>query len=253
MKSAARARTVNRERLEALLDARKLGGALRPVWALGGTNVRVISTGIPQLDQALGGGWRQGEISELVGGRSTGKTSVLLTSLTAATADGGVAAIVDAVDRLDPVSLLSVGGGEAPSWRWRSPCSGVDLSRVLWVRGAAITIEMARPALIEEVVSRAVRAFDLIIRAGGFSLVALDLSDVPSRYVRALPWATWKRLAYANEGRPTVGLIVGQEPMGPSARGVSIALATVPVWTGTSDQSRRFAGFENRTRCSAAC
>ena len=145
----------------------------------------------------------------------------------------------------------SVGGGEA-RWRWRSHC-GVDLSRVLWVRGAAITIEMARPALIEEVVSRAVRAFDLIIRAGGFSLVALDLSDVPSRYVRALPWATWKRLAYANEGRPTVGLIVGQEPMGRSARGVSIALATVPVWTGTSDQSRRFAGFENRTRCSAAC
>ena len=254
MESAARVRTVNRERLEALLDARKLGGALRPVWALGGTNVRVVSTGIPQLDQALGGGWRQGEISELVGGRSTGKTSVLLRSLTAATADGGVAAIVDAVDRLDPASLLSVGGGEAPSvGGGEAPCSGVDRSRVLGVRGAAITIEMARPALIEEVVSRAVRAFDLIIRAGGFSLVALDLSDVPSRYVRALPWATWKRLAYANEGRPTVGLIVGQEPMGPSARGVSIALATVPVWTGTSDQSRRFAGFEHRTRCSAAC
>jgi len=253
MKSAARAHTVNRERLEALLDARKLGGALRPVWALGGTNVRVISTGIPQLDQVLGGGWRQGEISELVSGRSTGKTSVLLTSLTAATADGGVAAIVDAVDRLDPVSLLSVGGGKASSvGGGEATCSGVDLSRVLWVRGAAITIELARPALIEEVVSRAVRAFDLIIRAGGFSLVALDLSDVPARYVRALPWATWKRLAYANEGRPTVGLIVGQEPVGRSARGVSIALATVPVWTGTSDQSRRFGGFENRTRCSAA-
>ena len=235
-----------REQLEALLDARRLGGALRPVWALGGTNVRVTSTGVPWLDQALGGGWRQGEISEIVGGRSTGKTSVLLTSLTAATAEGGVAAIVDAVDRLDPASLHSVGRGEAT-------CAGVDLSRVLWVRGAAITIEMARPALIEEVVSRAIRAFDLIIRAGGFSLVALDLSDVPSRYVRALPWATWKRLAHANEGRPTVGLIVGQEPMGRSARGVSIALATVPVWTGTSDQSRRFGGFENRTRCSAVC
>jgi hypothetical protein len=247
MESAVRARMANRERreqLEALLDARRLGGALRPVWALGGTNVRVTSTGVPWLDQALGGGWRQGEISEIVGGRSTGKTSVLLASLTAATAEGGVAAIVDAVDRLDPVSLLSVGRGEAA-------CAGVDPSRLLWVRGAAITIEMARPAFIEEVVSRAVRAFDLIIRAGGFSLVALDLSDVPSRYVRALPWATWKRLAHANEGRPTVGLIVGQEPMGRSARGVSIALTTVPVWTGTSDQSRRFVGFENRTRCSA--
>jgi hypothetical protein len=240
MESAARARTANsehREQLEALLDARKLGGALRPVWALGGTNVRVTSTGVPWLDQVLGGGWRQGEISELVGGRSTGKTSVLLASLAAAMAEGGVTAIVDAVDRLDPLGA-TLG-------------AGVDLNRVLWVRGAAITIEMARPALIEEVVSRAIRAFDLIIRAGGFSLVALDLSDVPSRYVRALPWVTWKRLAYANEGRPTVGLIVGQEPMGRSPRGVSITLATLPVWTGTSDQSRRFGGFENRTRCSA--
>ena len=176
--------------------------------------------------------------TELVGGRSTGKTSVLLSSLAAATRDGGVAALVDAVDRLDPRSLQHAGG---------------DLSRVLWVRGAAITIEMARPMLIEEAVSRAVRAFDLIIRAGGFSLVALDLSDVPSPYLRALPWATWKRLAFANEGRSTVGLIVNQEPVGRSARGMSITCHSSPVWIGSSDQSRRFGGFEHRTRCSAAC
>jgi RecA/RadA recombinase len=228
----ARARTVARERLEAMLDARKLGGALRPVWALGGTTVRTTSTGVFWLDEQLGGGWRQGEISELVGGRSTGKTNVLLASLAAATADEGVAAIVDAVDRFDPRSLQEAGG---------------DLPRVLWVRGAAITIEMARPALVEEAVSRAVRAFDLIIRAGGFSLVALDLSDVPPRYLRALPWATWKRLAYANEGRSTVGLIVSQEPVGRSARGVSMVLQSAPVWIGSSDQTRRFGGFEPRT------
>ena len=60
---------------------------------------------------------------------------------------------------------------------------------------------MARPTLIEDVVTRAIRAFDLIIRAGGFSLVALDLSDVPGRYVRALPWATWKRLAVSAKSR----------------------------------------------------
>jgi RecA/RadA recombinase len=221
-----------------MFDAHKLGGALRPVWALGGTSVRMTSTGVSWLDEQLGGGWRQGEISELVGGRSTGKTNVLLASLAAATANDGVTAMVDAIDRLDPRSLQEAGG---------------DLTRVLWVRGAAITIEMARPALIEEAISRAVRAFDLIIRAGGFSLVALDLSDVPPRYLRALPWATWKRLAYANEGRSTVGLIVSQEPVGRSARGVSMALHSSPVWIGSSDQSRRFGGFEPRPRCSAAC
>lgn len=238
MPAIAKARSVSRERLEAMLDARKLGGALRPVWALGGATVRVTSTGVSYLDEQLGGGWRQGEISELVGGRSTGKTNVLLASVARATADERVAAIVDAVDRLDPRSLQDAGG---------------DLSRVLWVRGAAITIEMARPALIEDAVSRAVRAFDLIIRAGGFSLVALDLSDVPPRYLRALPWATWKRLAYANEGRSTVGLIVSQEPVGRSARGASMVLHSPTVWMGSSDQSRRFGGFDPRTRCSAVC
>ena len=220
-----------------MLDARNLGGALRPVWALGGANVRVTSSGVPWLDEQLGGGWRQGEISEIVGGRSTGKTDLLLTSLAAATAAGGVVALVDAVDRLDPASLQE---------------TGVDLSRVLWVRGAALTIEMARHAMIEDALSRAIRAFDLVIRAGGFSLVALDLADIPPRFVRACPWVTWKRLAYANEGRPTVGLMVGQGPIGKSARGASVSLATSPMWTGTSDQSRRFGGFVHRTRCSAA-
>jgi RecA/RadA recombinase len=236
MNALARTRP-NRERLEAMLDARKLGGALRPVWALGGTNARVTSTGLPQLDQELGGGWRQGEISEIVGARSAGKTSLLLASLQAAIGDGGVAALVDAVDRLDPASLQY---------------AGVDLRRVLWVRGPAISIEMARPSVIEDVVSRAVRAFDLIIRSGGFALVALDLADVPARYLRGLPWATWKRLAYANEGRSTVGLIVVPEPVGRSARGVSLTMTSSPLWIGTSDQSRRFGGFENRARCSAA-
>jgi hypothetical protein len=236
MESAIRARLINRERLEALLDARKLGGSLRPIWAIGGTHVRMTPSGVPWLDQQLGGGWRHGEISEIVGGRSTGKTSVLLSSLSAATAEGHVAAIVDAVDRLDPLSLQN---------------ASIDLRRVLWVRGAAVTVEMARPNVIEDVVSKAVRAFDLIVRAGGFRLVVLDLTDVPSRYVRALPWATWKRLAHANEGRPTVGLLAGQEPMGRSARGVTISLDTSPVWSGSSPQSRRFAGFERRARCSA--
>ena len=39
-----------------------------------------------------------------------------------------------------------------------------------------------------------------------------------------LPWATWMRLAHANEGRPTAGVLVGQAPMGRSARGATLAL-----------------------------
>jgi hypothetical protein len=223
MKSAARTQ------LEALLDARKLGGTLQAPWD---TDLRphgVVSTGIPDLDRSLAGGWRLGEISEVVGGPSSGKTRVLLASLARATAAGGVAALVDAVDRLDPVSLEAC---------------GVDLRRVLWVRGPAVTVESARRSFVEDVISRAVRAFDLILRAGGFTLVALDLADVPPRDVRALPWTTWRRLAHANEGRPTAGLIVGQEPMGRSARGRSLTIERRTIWVGDSPQSRRFGGCE---------
>jgi RecA/RadA recombinase len=225
MKSAAR------ERLEALLGAEKLAGTLMPAWAQR-PHVDVRSTGVPWLDAQLGGGWRQGEISELVGARSTGKTSVLMATLAAATADGGVVALVDTLDRLEPGALAA---------------AGADLTRVLWVRGAPMTVEAARPDRIDDAVLRAIRAFDLILRAGGFAVVALDVSDVPSRMMRRLPWATWRRLAQANEGRPTVGLLVGDGPMGRSARGISFALHTRAIWVGTSDQSRRMVGFERDT------
>jgi RecA/RadA recombinase len=60
-------------RLEALLAARKLDATLaRP------DAVRLpglLPTGVASLDDALGGGWRRGEISELIGDPSSGRTA----------------------------------------------------------------------------------------------------------------------------------------------------------------------------------
>jgi len=97
--------------------------------------------------------------------------------------------------------------------------------------------------MVEQSVQRAVRAFDLIIRAGGFGVVALDLAGVSARVVQLLPFTTWMRLAHANEGRQTVGLIVGDIAVGRSARGVSVHLRASTQWIGSSPQSRRFNGF----------
>ncbi len=124
---------------------------------------------------------------------------------------------------------------------------GVDLARVLWVRGPSLTptaTSSRRDALVEGAVLRAIRACDLIIRAGGFSIVALDLAGAPQRAVRALAASTWMRLAHANAGQSTVCLLVGDHPMGRSARGVSVRLTSSRRWSGNSPQSRRFAGFE---------
>jgi RecA/RadA recombinase len=217
MKSAA----INR--LESLLQASRLDRTLARVeepWT-------GVSTGVPALD-AVFGGWRVGEICELTGARSSGRTTVLIATLAAATARGEIVGLVDVLDRFDPVIAAA---------------AGVDLNRVLWARGATLTVELARPAMLEQSVHRAIRAFDLIIRAGGFGIVALDLAGMPARVLQMLPFTTWMRLAHATEGRQTVGLIVGDIAVGRSARGVSVHLRASPQWVGASPQSRRFSGF----------
>ena len=111
---------------------------------------------------------------------------------------------------------------------------------MLWVRGSTLTVELARLAVLQEAVQRAVRAFDLIIRAGGFGVVVLDLAGAPPRALQALPFTTWMRLAHANEGRQTAGLLIAERTLGRSARGACLELNPSPRWTGTSAQSRRF-------------
>jgi hypothetical protein len=224
MKSAA----INR--LESLLESRKFGGSLTRSGTEPGRRPGV-RTGLAGLDAALGGGWRLGEISEVVGARSTGRTSVLIATIAAATARGDLVGLVDAWDRFDPVSAAA---------------SGVDLDRVLWVRGATLTVELARPGVLQQAAQRAVRAFDLIIRSGGFGVVVLDVAGAPVRALQALPFTTWMRLAHANEGRQTAGLLVGERAMGRSARGACVRLDASPRWIGTSTQARRFNGFTLR-------
>jgi hypothetical protein len=247
------------QQLEALLQTKKLDRTVPRVWEQEGG---VAPTGIVSLDTALGGGWRRGEVSEIVGRRSTGRTSLLVATLAAATARGELAGLVDPFDQFDPVTAAA---------------AGLELERVLWVRGTALiggaggsggarsyaaelrtsnfelrssirASPFARARLIDDAVSRGVRALDLIVRAGGFGVAALDLIGVPARVVRALPFTTWMRLAHANEGQPTVCLLTAEAPVGRSARGASLELEATCRWTGSSRQARRCAGFDSRAR-----
>lgn len=218
------------ERLETALQARHFDHTLTSQRRLLASSVRMAPSGWAPLDAALGGGWARGELSEIVGSRSSGRTWLAQTTLAAATRRGEVVAVIDAVDRLDPASAAA---------------AGVDLARLLWIRGPALTVEQARPTAIDDAVSKAVRAFDLVLRAGGFAVVVLDLADISPRVIRALPPATWMRLARVMDGatgtagRDTAGVLLGDAPVSRSAGGVSVRLTSKGIWTGESPQQHR--------------
>jgi len=78
----------------------------------------MVSSGVPAID-ALTGGLPRGCLTEICGPASSGRTTLLLAALAAATRRGEFCAVVDASDALDPQSAAA---------------AGVDLERLLWVR-----------------------------------------------------------------------------------------------------------------------
>jgi hypothetical protein len=210
-----------RAALESLLRARKLDVTLTSApgaFVLPPERLAPIP-GCPALDAALGGGLRRGHLSEITGPASSGATSVAVDAMTAAAARGEAVAVVDTCDTFDPASAAA---------------RGLDLSRVLWVREAGDA-------------SRALKAFSLILQAGGFGLVVLDLADVPPAALRRFPWywtsSTWMRISRIVEGSDTVALLVGSEHVARSSGGATIALGPSPArWQGDAHRARVFSG-----------
>jgi len=165
-----------------------------------------IATGIPQVDE-LTGGVPRGGLTEIFGPVSSGRTSLLFSLLAQVTAREEVCALVDASDAFDPHSAAA---------------AGVDLKRVLWVRCSKVSHfkfqVSSNPRQTRNVkretfsrVEQALRAADLLLQAGGFGLVAMDLGDVPSVIARRVPLTSWFRFRRAVENTATALVVVEQE------------------------------------------
>jgi hypothetical protein len=50
-----------------------------------------------------------------------------------------------------------------------------------------------------------------LLQGGGFGLIAVDLSDIPTRLVRHIPLESWYRFRRAVEDTPTILLFLAQE------------------------------------------
>ncbi len=239
--------------LESALRARKLDRTLTttlPSWEWTDP-ASLLPMDVPLVDACLRGGLPRGQLSELSGPGSCGRMTLLLQLMSAATQRGEIVALIDTCDRLDVASAAA---------------AGVDLDRLLWIRGTGSgirdsgfgtrdsgfgTIGPRIPdpgSRIPTVSDRALKALNLVLQAGGFSLVAIDLADVPPVRLRQIPFTTWPRVQRVIEGSDTACVLLTPEPLARSAGGLTLSLAGRSTWTGASDRSRLLQGVDLRVR-----
>jgi hypothetical protein len=152
-----------------------------------------LATSVTELNEGLQG-FPRGAINEIYGATSSGRTSSLTSAVTAATAEEETCALVDCNDTFDLVSAAN---------------AGIDLNRLLWVR-CGHNLE------------RAFKAVDLVLHAGGFGFVALNLCDVPTKSVRRIISSWWFRFRRAIENTPTALLVL--TPIAAARSCASVAL-----------------------------
>ena len=200
--------------LESLLRTRRLDRTLTTAIPAPDPNDDAVAptgpTGIETLDAHLGGGLPRGQLSELVGARSSGRMSLLGQVLASATRRGELVAVVDALDMLDIASL---------------DAAGVELDRLLWIRGHVVMNPGMCRDLNQRALEQALRALSLVLQAGHFGVVAFDVAEAPAEALRRLPFTTWLRLQRMVEGSSTVALLIGGAPMARSSAGLTIQLA----------------------------
>lgn len=209
------ATAIDKDYLESLLRTRKLDHTL-PNWSGADliTTRWLVPTGIAELDARLEGGLPRGHLSEVVGPRSSGRLAVAVSALAEATSRGEAVALVDPLDQFDPVSASA---------------SGIDFQRMLWIRGEAAS--SARISLsceygtLQKSLDRAVKALNIVLQAGGFGLVVVDLGEVAANTIKRLPYTTWVRLHRVIEGSETACVLIASEPITRSAGGVTIQMS----------------------------
>ncbi|MCM2257120.1 MAG: DNA recombination/repair protein RecA [Vicinamibacteria bacterium] len=213
--------------LQGLLRAKQLEREAPP---LRGDDLRPrrLASGLPEIDRATGGGLPRGAVSECFGPASSGRTGTALAFAAHATREGALVAWVDPGDRFDPASAAE---------------AGVDLDRLLWLRGGPTggAPDRAVPGLPE-----AITALGVLAGSALFDLIVLDLAGVPAAAVQRLPAAAWIKLARAIEPTASAVLILGREHVAKSAPGVALPLAAAtPRWSG-SGPGRQLRGLDVR-------
>jgi len=167
--------------------------------------VETLSTGIEEID-ALTGGLPRGALTEIFGPASSGRTSLTFSMLAHATTHEETCALVDTNDVFAPIAAAT---------------AGIDFDRLLWIRCAGN-------------LEHAFKATDLLLHAGGFGLVMLDLGDIPGKDARRIISSWWYRFRRIVEDRPTVITVISEEACTRSCAALTLELKGAAEWSRAS-------------------
>ncbi|HWC19154.1 MAG TPA: hypothetical protein VG498_19240, partial [Terriglobales bacterium] len=221
-----------RNRVESALEKR-IPRALTPPQHP--TPQRMLS-GTAPLD-ALTGGIPLGCLTEICGLASSGRTSILLSLAAECMRRGEICAWIDTSDAFDPQSAAH---------------AGMDLGRLLWVRckekeesGVGKRKVRSLPSVGQSFdlkasskLDQALKTADLLLQAGGFGLVVLDLADMPVSAARRIPLTTWFRFRRAVENTSTAFIVSEQHPHAKSCATLVVNLtAQSASWREAADQN----------------
>jgi len=164
--------------------------------------VETLATGVAEID-GLTGGLPRGGISEIFGPASSGRTSLMYSLLAYATAHEETCALVDTNDVFSPTAAIE---------------AGIDFDRLLWIRCAGD-------------LEHAFKATDLLLHAGGFGLVILDLGDVAGKEARRIISSWWYRFRRTVEEQPTALTVISEEACTRSCAALALELKGTPEWS----------------------
>ena len=176
-------------------------------------NSELIPTGISELDALLQGGLPLGGLTEITGPACSGRSTLVSSVLARATRQGASCAYVDVADAFDPLSAAAI---------------GVNLGRLLWVRAGRTEETVKKKPLSDQrtanarlanrtsskeawtCLDQALRAVDVLLNAGGFRVIVLDMGDVRAEQARRVPLASWYRYRLQAENSQALFLLLAQ-------------------------------------------
>jgi hypothetical protein len=122
-----------------------------------------FATGVPALDEALGGGLWKGTLTEIsTPAERAGCLTILNAVICACAQERRPVALIDGADGFDP-----------------QPLDGAVLAHLLWVRCRNT--------------AHLLKAADLVLRDGNLPVVLLDLRGCPRAGLKKIPNTTWYR------------------------------------------------------------